>query len=597
MTLDGAGPVGYRHRVTAFWAKHRSRWALPLVIIVVIIIVAAVDRIEASRIAKVDQPAASPLRSVQGGTATVDLDQPWSGFNPNTTEGAASASATLLAPVLPSAYIVNPQLQPVLNTNLLVSAEVTSLNPQTISYVINPKAVWSDGVPVTAQDFIYAWEAQRGVGDDVDHQPYDVASTLGYRDIDSVTGSTDGKTVTVVFGTPFTDWRTLFSNMVPAHIAEQVGWNHGFQTFNPSVDLSAGPMVLQSVSASGTAVLVRNNRWWGPKSRLMRIVVQNATSPASWVHTLAQNNGAITQSTAFNLNLLNQVTSLPNTQSQVNSSLTFLQLEFNVDGAVTSQVVVRQAIAHLVDRSKLMTNTLGTLMASPAIDDDHLAVNSQPQYAASTASADYSTVDTNAAAKLLASAGYTRVGSGPYEDDEGKHLVLHVALETGDPWIASVALQLTAQLEAAGIDVVTVPVDGVAGMDAATRANSYDLALVSRTASPYLTTTVGWYSTELGSPGTSGGSEDWSNFNDPDVNQLFQEASAEPNPVPGATYYAQIDDQLWGEMVALPLFQEPTLLANGVQVGNTRYNASSSGLLWNATDWSALAPKPQNSSH
>ncbi len=59
--------------------------------------------------------------------------------------------------------------------------------------MVNPKAVWSDGVPVTADDFIYAWQSQRGDGVDVDGQPDQVASTLGYRDVASVTGSHGGR--------------------------------------------------------------------------------------------------------------------------------------------------------------------------------------------------------------------------------------------------------------------------------------------------------------------------------------------------------------------------------------------------------------------
>ena len=62
--------------------------------------------------------------------------------------------------------------------------------------------MWSDGVPVTADDFIYAWQSQRGDGVDVDGRPDQVASTLGYRDVASVVPSNDGKTVTVTFSTP-----------------------------------------------------------------------------------------------------------------------------------------------------------------------------------------------------------------------------------------------------------------------------------------------------------------------------------------------------------------------------------------------------------
>ncbi len=149
--------------------------------------------------------------------------------------------------------------------------------------MINPKAVWSDGVPVTADDFIYAWQSQRGDGTDVDGQPDQVASTLGYRDVARVTGSHDGRTVTVVFSQPYADWRIMFNHMVPAHIARKVGWNTGFATFDPEVDLSAGPLLLASVSSSGTAVLMRNPSWWGTPSVLSSVVVSDGQSDGSWI--------------------------------------------------------------------------------------------------------------------------------------------------------------------------------------------------------------------------------------------------------------------------------------------------------------------------
>ena len=594
MTPDGAEPVGRRHPMRTLWARHRSRWTLPLVIIVIIIVVAAVDHIEAKRISQVDRPPPSSLVSVSGGSTTVDLEQGMAGFNPNTSAGAASATPTVMASVLPSAYIINPQHLAVPNAALLQSVEVIKPAPLTISYVINPKAVWSDGTPVNAQDFIYAWESQRGVGDDIDGKPFDVASTLGYRDIDSVTASPDGKTVTVLFGTPFTDWRVLFSNMVPAHIAEEVGWNSGFQTFNPARDLSAGPMTIQSVSPDGTVVLVPNDKWWGPKPNLSQVVVKQNQSSGSWIGSLSHSNGTVSQPTGFDLADLNRVTSLPNVQSKIGSSMTFLQLEFNVKSPMTGATVVRQAIAHALDRSKLLTDVFGSMQAAPALDNDHLAVNSQPQYAASTAAAPYSSSDVAASARLLAAAGYTRFASGPYEDVSGRPLQLKMAVETGDPWTAELATLIAAQLDAAGIEVVVVPVDGAKGMSDAARANSYDMALVSRTASTFLTSTLAWYSAQLGLPGTDG-SEDWSNFMDPTVDQLFRQASVELNPVKGATYYGQIDDELWNEMVALPLFQEPAFLAHGVQIGTVQYNPSSTGLLWNVSDWTALKPKPAKS--
>jgi peptide/nickel transport system substrate-binding protein len=590
VTENGAEPVERRPRIAVLWREHRARWTLPLVIIVIIGAVAIVDHLDSHRISQVDQQNTSALVAATGGGATVEFDRPWSGFNPNTPAGAASTTPTLLSAVLPSAYVIDSKLIPEVNSDLLLSVEVTSTTPLTIQYVINPAAVWSDGVPVSAADFIYAWQSQRGDGIDINGQPDQVASTLGYRDVASVTSSHGGKTVTVVFATPFTDWRVLFDHMVPAHIASRVGWNDGFDTFSPAVDISAGPLLVNSVSSRGTAVLVRNPKWWGTPSVLSRVTVHIAPSQAALTSELAESNQSAAQPATFNLNTMNAVSSLPNTQSFIKPSLNFLQLEFNVTAPVTMHAAARQAIAHAIDRTDLLNRTVGSIDPDLLIDQDHLATAVEPAYEESSAAGEYSTPNLVTTDRLLKSIGYHKDPHGNYVDASGKQLTIRMAVESGDPWITEVGAEITSQLRKAGISVVTIPVDGGAGMVNAADANSYDMALVTRIASPYLTGTAAWYSNE--GPVDSSGTQDWSKFDDPQVDQLFIQAAEALNPVDGASIYTQIDDQLWDQMVALPLFEEPALVANGVQIANVQYNASIDGLLWNAPLWTLLKPGP-----
>ncbi len=592
MTEDGAEPVGRRPRIAALWSEHRARWTLPLVIIVIIGLVAIVDHLGSHPISRLDDQTTSALVPATGGAATVEVDRPWDGFNPNTPAGATSTTPTLLSAVLPSAYVMNSKLMPMVNSALLLSVEVTSTSPLTIQYVINPAAVWSDGVPVSAADFIYAWQSQGGNGIDVDGQPDQVASTLGYRDVSSVTPSHGGKTVTVVFSTPFTDWRVMFNEMVPAHVASRVGWNHGFDAFNPAVDLSAGPLRLQSVTG-GSAVLVRNTKWWGVPSTLGKVTVNVAPDQAAWTRGLSDGNQTVAQPTSFDLDSLGVVSSLPNVQSTVKGSLDLLELDFNFAASLTSQAAAREAIAHAISRTELLQQTFGPIDPSLEISQDHLAAASQSGYRQSSASGEYSAEDLVATDRLLKSIGYHKDVDGHYVDGAGRRLTVRMAVESGDPWITQVGTEISAQLLRAGIDVVTVPVDGRAGMEAATATNSYDMALVTRAGSPFETTTAAWYSDGLG-PADSIGTQNWSHLNDPEVDQLFIQAAEALNPVVGGNVYAQIDDQLWDQMVALPLFQEPALVANGVQLANVQYNASDDGIMWNVALWTLLKPGPPN---
>src|SRR5579859_2200274 len=163
-----------------------------------------------------------------GGTLTFALDQDIAGFNPLREGDTQFVLAEMQDQVLPRVFVIQPNLQSALNTEFVTSASVTSNSPQTIVYHINPKAVWSDGTPISADDFIYSWQAQSGnpAFTDVGGAKFLPASTGGYNRIQSVTGSDGGKTVTVVMAEPYSEWQYLFSQtnpIIPAHIAKQVG--------------------------------------------------------------------------------------------------------------------------------------------------------------------------------------------------------------------------------------------------------------------------------------------------------------------------------------------------------------------------------------
>ena len=131
---------------------------------------------------------------VAGGSISFGMTGSPTGCNPNTPSGDTPATLTLLGGVLPSPYVVNNLGELAPNSDLIAQSELINTKPETIVYTLNPKAVWSDGVPITADDFKYAWEQQRGTPGVT---ATDVTSVAGYQDIESVTGSNGGHTVTV----------------------------------------------------------------------------------------------------------------------------------------------------------------------------------------------------------------------------------------------------------------------------------------------------------------------------------------------------------------------------------------------------------------
>ena len=188
--------------------------------------------------------------------------------------------------------------------------------------------------------------------------------------------------------------------------------------------------------------------------------------------------------------------------------------------------------------------------------------------------------------------GYHQDDRRPVRRRRRAALTVRMAVEAGDPWIDEVAAQITSQLRQAGITVVTVPVDGTGRAGRGGRGQRLrhgpghpHLAAPTRRHRRLVLRRTG----HRGLPRVAGLEQ---------LRRPRRSTSCSPRPPRSSTrstggpIYAQIDDQLWDQMVALPLFGEPGLVANGVQLANVAYNPSVDGILWNVALWTTLKPGP-----
>jgi peptide/nickel transport system substrate-binding protein len=551
--------------------------------------------------------------AVTGGSISFGTTQGPTGCNPHTPTGDSAATQMILAAVLPSPYLVDSTGAVASNPNLILQSELVSTKPETIVYTLNPKAVWSDGVPITARDFIYSWQQQRA---DAPDDPNSVASVEGYRDIASVKGSDKGRTVTVVFHTLFADWQMLFSDLLPAHIMQTVGWNPQCPSVSAAIDLSGGPFEITSVSAQ-TIGLGVNPKWWGTAPNVKSATVHVASSAEELAQWAASGFVQVSMTNAFTPSYLSQVTSLAGEQSEVDPSATFLQLEMASGSGSPIPADVRQAIALSIDRQALVTQRVNWALPGEDVSTSHIEVDGQPGYHGPPASDTPPTVPTSTttstttigqggsvnfpitpvldqASALMTAADYLRAGSDPWEDLTGEPLTLRLGFDSSDVWATATAPQLQSQLQAAGFVVTLVPESTAGATGTALATGTVDLALLPRTSSPFLSQSLAWYTMLLGAPGVDG-SQDWSNYNDSTFDQEVTTASRQLNPNTAATDYVAADAQLWTDMVALPLFNEPSALVWSRTVSGITPTPTSNSFLWYAQGWAIRVPETTGS--
>jgi peptide/nickel transport system substrate-binding protein len=528
----------------------------------------------------------------RGGTATVALDSIPLTLNDHTVAGDTEAGRIVASTVWVQVFQVGPGLKPKLDTDVVQSAEVVSVNPQTVVYQIAPQAVWSDGVPITAADFQYAWQSQRGGATDVNGTADSVASTLGYRDIASVVSSNSGRTVTVTFHTPDADWESLFDDLLPAHVAEVVGWNTGFDHFASQVLVSAGPWLINKWVPGKDVVLVRNPRWWGTAPRYNRVVLEAVTSPAAMARDVGNQRVQVAAPATFDASLISQLSAIPKTETQSRLGATMLQLEFNVRHAPLDSVAVRQGIAHSIDRVGIVTQVAQPLQHYVWLDGNHLFANFQSAY--NDNGTDYETVDLAAGNALLAQGGLVADAHGTWTQ-HGVPVTLDLTWSADDPWSAVVGPLVASQLVGAGFDVDANPVSGSQLTGSVLPSGSFQLALVPVEATAYPSQLGGVFSASA-TTGSTALSQDWGGFDDPAVDALFTQAQQNLSANQAGATYQQIDQDLWQDMPTFPLFAEPNFVAFSASLFGVQDDPGGLGALWQMNEWAPLVGAPASPS-
>ncbi|MBO0745963.1 MAG: ABC transporter family substrate-binding protein, partial [Candidatus Dormibacteraeota bacterium] len=392
-----------------------------------------------------------------GGTFTFAMDEDIAGLNVQSATGNEEVTGEMLEQVWPTVFYVHPDLKPHLNTSVVTSAKLTSSNPQTVVYQINPKATWSDGTPINADDFIYNWQAQSGDPQftDVGGKPFEPAGTTGYSSIKSVTGSNGGKTVTVVFSEPFGDWQSLFSEMIPAHLSKKVGFNDGWADFGPDWQVSGGPFMIQSYTKGQDLVEVPNPQYWGKKPSLsklvFRFILDDSQQPAA-----AQNGEVqLVSPTLATVEFLDSLKNVPNFTSKTQASLSFQHLDFNEANAYLSNPDVRHAIAYGTDRNTITQRTADLIDKSIKPLGNRVYMPSQPQY--QNTSGSYGNFDPAKAKQLLQGAGMTMGSDGYFQPNsgpqKGQDLTFTISTTSGQPTRTQIEQLFQSEMKNIGVKI------------------------------------------------------------------------------------------------------------------------------------------------
>jgi peptide/nickel transport system substrate-binding protein len=512
----------------------------------------------------------------KGGTIIAVSEKDVANWNLNDADGNVFDVGQILSGVVAiGPFVVSPDFSVNLNDNMMLSAEQTSASPQTIVYKIRPEAVWSDGTPISADDFIWRWRASNGK--DCDPKACTPASKAGYDRISTVVGSDGGKTVTVTFATPFADWRQLFARMYPAHIAQQHGdFAAAWKWFVDTVpNYSGGPFQITNYTKGDSVTLEPNPRWYGKvKPAVDKLVYKIITKQTEEVPALQ--NGEVNEIYPQpNQDMVTQVKGLANVKYRLGMGLTWEHLDLNLKSPALADKVLRQAVFTVIDRKSLIAKTVGQFATGAEPLGSHNLVPGQKGYTDLVTPTGQGSGDLDKAKQLLTDAGYAGVGTKLVNKSGTAVPALRLRYTVGNTIRQQICELIQAALKKLGIDVTIQTTDDLGGT---LTTGQYDMIDFGWVTAPFVS--QGAYQLWL-----STSSSNYNHFTNAQSDALINEATQATDPQKEVDLVNQADKIMVDDAVVLPLFQKPTLLVVASNLVNIRDNATNQGPAYNVQEW------------
>jgi peptide/nickel transport system substrate-binding protein len=478
--------------------------------------------------------------------------------------------------------------------NDLVVGEPTSQTTngkQVITYKINPKAVWSDGQPITAKDFEFTWQINKSA-DPAKGGCAALLTTVGFDQIASVEGSENDKTVTVTMAKPFGDWKSLFGTpgLFAQHIMDKgspkANCDYITKGWTPAqgMPFASGPYLMDKAgidTGKKILTLTRNPKWWGEPSKLDRIIVQVIGNDPSVSVSALRNNEVQMVYPQPQLDLVKQIKSLePTITSSTNFGLSFEHIDMNTKDELLGQKVVRQAIAYGLNRPDIVAKTVAQFDGRAQVLNDRYFVNNQPGYQDNSGGL-YNKQDVAKAQSLLEGAGFTKGPDGIYQKG-GKRLSFEMMTTQANPLRSNTIDVITQQLKPVGIEIKKfLNPDIFAGKEKprSLEGGQFQIALFAWVSSPFISGNQSLYQ----SPQGDNVAQNYTRGGDPRVDKLFPEINAATDDKTAQDLGNQVDKLLWDDLYTIPLYQKPTFLAYNSNYTGFQENASLAGPLWDST--------------
>jgi peptide/nickel transport system substrate-binding protein len=521
-------------------------------------------------------PGAAPAASAAGSLATITFVQEPDNLSPLYTTMWFSGILTDLW--LLGLWNFDDNLEPVPQlAREIPTADNGGISEdgRTITIQLRQDAIWSDGEPLTAEDFVFTYEM---ILDDRNT----VLSRSPYEEFVESVVAEDEHTLVVTFNEPYAPWLSqLFSFVLPQHELEPVmeangtldgaEWNR-----NPSVGI--GPYLFSEWESGSHIMFTRNeNHWQSPT--IERIFIRITPDDAAQIAAIKAGDSDIGVFISFS-----DVPELEalGTLQVVSTASGFMEGWFFNVGENThpalQDVRVRQALAYGFDRWQITNDLLLGLSEPPASFWDlspYASPNVQPV-----------PYDPERAAELLDEAGWTMGAAGVREKDGEQLRLRYVTNMRRLRLDTQVVVQDMFRDLGVEFELINHPSDiffaGYAE-NGPIATGDYDIAEWSSQPDGFPDPSeMRWTCNEIPRPENPVGNN-WNFYCNPELDELFVAQATTVDTETRIAIFEEIQTIMQEEMIWLGVWQDNDVWTVSNRLGNVRLSGANP--FWNIGEW------------
>lgn len=444
-----------------------------------------------------------------------------------------------------------------------------------ITLKLRDDIVWSDGTPITSEDFVFTYEMTMSPKNTV-------ASTFPYDKLEKVEAP-DAQTVVMTFKEPFAAWQaTLWHGLLPAHILRPVFEKEGTidaAEWNRAPTVGCGPFVFKEWESGSFIRFVANEKYWLGRPKMDEIFIRIVPDDASQVAALKAGDGDLGTFIAYSdIPTLEQAgVQMVKVFSGYNEGWYFY-LHPEKGHPALKDVRVRQAIALAFDRFSICKDLLLGLTRPPAT------------YWANTPWQDPTLepwpYDPERAKQLLDEAGWKDTNGDGVRDKDGVELVLTLGTTTREIRrdVQAVAQQQLAQV---GIKLELANADsdiffGSYGEGGPCATGQYDIFEYSTVTNYPDPDTADWLCGEIPSDENPAG-VNWQAVCDEELDGLFQLQATQVDPAERQQTFHKITRLIYEKVYWLGVWEDPDIWAVGPRLKNVRLSGATP--FFNIVEW------------